>query len=302
MSEREGEFIDVTGDVNEPPGNIFRREDPRFGMEGDVLVREGSIIVAKDDFTRAHDPCNVPADDMIGSSGPCNVAPASSNGCKGTHNPSNIDELACAGDRNAPTGSFFRWKDTLFVPGGTGFLRSRTCVIATGNLRRGRTHPLGSDTWRTFGVTNGSGSRIFPLPPQLPWSPPQPRRRGPRGSGSERKRAAGPVAVIGYHTGRVVRTRSGMPLEFTWDPIKAGANLRKHRVSFPEATTAFGDPFSVTITDPDHSLAEQRYLLIGVSSRSRLLVVSHTERPDTIRIISARRATRDEQKAYEEQL
>ena len=90
-----------------------------------------------------------------------------------------------------------------------------------------------------------------------------------------------------------------MALEFAWDPAKAAANLRKHRVSFPEATTAFADPFSITIDDPDHSAAEQRYLLVGVSLRAGLLVISHTERGDTIRLISARRATREEQKAYE---
>ena len=93
-----------------------------------------------------------------------------------------------------------------------------------------------------------------------------------------------------------------MALELTWDPAKAAANLREHRVSFPEATTAFADPLSITIADPDHSTAEQRYLLLGVSHRSRLLVISHTEREDTVRLISARRATRDEQKTYEEGL
>jgi uncharacterized DUF497 family protein len=73
-------------------------------------------------------------------------------------------------------------------------------------------------------------------------------------------------------------------------------------VSFQEASTAFADPVSITIADPDHSIVEERYLLIGASVRSRLLVVSHTEQADTIRIISARQAVRAERKIYEEEL
>jgi uncharacterized protein len=89
-------------------------------------------------------------------------------------------------------------------------------------------------------------------------------------------------------------------MEFEWDPDKAGRNLIKHKVSFHEAATVFGDPFSVTYFDPDHSDNEDRYLTFGHSSSGRLLVVSHTDREDRIRIISARPMTRPERKAYEE--
>jgi uncharacterized DUF497 family protein len=91
-----------------------------------------------------------------------------------------------------------------------------------------------------------------------------------------------------------------MALTFEWDQKKAASNLRKHGVSFKEAATAFGDPLSLTIPDPDHSLEEDRFVLIGESQKERLLVVAHAERSDTIRIISARLATRGERKSYEE--
>lgn len=91
-----------------------------------------------------------------------------------------------------------------------------------------------------------------------------------------------------------------MGLKFEWDKRKAAANLKKHGVSFEEAATAFGDPLSLTIPDPDHSIEEDRYLLVGVTSRRNLVVVAHTERNDTIRIISARPATAGERKNYEE--
>ncbi len=91
-----------------------------------------------------------------------------------------------------------------------------------------------------------------------------------------------------------------MGLVFEWDREKAQANLRKHRVSFEEAVTAFGDPLSLTIPDPGHSLAEQRFLLVGQTRMGRLAVVAHTERERRIRVISARLATRRERKAYEE--
>jgi uncharacterized DUF497 family protein len=91
-----------------------------------------------------------------------------------------------------------------------------------------------------------------------------------------------------------------MALTFEWDQKKAASNLRKQGVSFEEAATAFGDPLSLTIPDPDHSLDEDRYVLIGESQMERLLVVAHTERSDTIRIISARLATRGERVSYEE--
>ena len=86
---------------------------------------------------------------------------------------------------------------------------------------------------------------------------------------------------------------------FEWDPRKAAANLKKHSVSFQEATSVFGDSLSITISDPDHSGPETRFLDLGLSHRGRLLVVSYIERGDNIRIISARRASRSEQKQYE---
>jgi len=90
-------------------------------------------------------------------------------------------------------------------------------------------------------------------------------------------------------------------VHFEWDLEKAAANLRKHGVAFAEAATVFGDPLSTTFPDPDHSLAEQRYVTVGMSADRRLLVVAHTEHGDSIRIISARRATRRERRWYEEQ-
>ncbi len=91
-----------------------------------------------------------------------------------------------------------------------------------------------------------------------------------------------------------------MALGFTWDPAKAAANVRKHGVSFEGASTAFGDPQSITVPDPLDSVAESRFALIGSTSRGLIVIVSHTERNDTIRIISARRATRRERATYEE--
>ena len=82
---------------------------------------------------------------------------------------------------------------------------------------------------------------------------------------------------------------------------KAAKNFRKHRVSFNEAATVFGDSLATTVTDPDHSLAEDRYITVGLSSRGRLVMVAHTERGERIRIISARELTRAERKAYEEE-
>ncbi|HEU4699400.1 MAG TPA: BrnT family toxin [Gemmatimonadales bacterium] len=93
-----------------------------------------------------------------------------------------------------------------------------------------------------------------------------------------------------------------MSLRFTWDPAKAAANRRKHGVSFEEAATAFGDPFALTIRDPDHSTAgEHRFILLGRSERQCLVVVVHVERGPTLRLISARLATRRERHAYEEE-
>jgi uncharacterized protein len=91
-----------------------------------------------------------------------------------------------------------------------------------------------------------------------------------------------------------------MALEFEWDAQKAETNLRKHRVSFEEAATVFGDSLAVIFDDEAHSLEEAREIIIGHSDRSRLLLVSFTERSAKIRIISARRATKTERRDYEE--
>ena len=89
-------------------------------------------------------------------------------------------------------------------------------------------------------------------------------------------------------------------MKFVWDPEKAESNAQKHRVTFTEAATSFGDPLSVTIRDPDASAEEDRFVLLGLSTRRRLLVVVHVERGDTIRLISARTAQPAERRAYEE--
>jgi len=87
---------------------------------------------------------------------------------------------------------------------------------------------------------------------------------------------------------------------FEWDAEKARQNVDKHGISFEEAVTAFGDPLSLTVSDPDHSDSEERQLLLGMSRRSRLVVVAFTERGDRLRIITARRASRREKRKYEE--
>jgi uncharacterized protein len=88
-------------------------------------------------------------------------------------------------------------------------------------------------------------------------------------------------------------------LDFEWDVAKANANFRKHGISFDEASTAFADPLSLTIPDPEHSEGEHRFLLLGTASSSRLLVVSHTYRERRIRIINARIANKRERRDYE---
>ena len=88
---------------------------------------------------------------------------------------------------------------------------------------------------------------------------------------------------------------------FEWDLEKARVNLTQHGVSFAEAVTVFGDPLSMNMPDPDHSEGEQRYIVLGLSDRYRMIVVSYTERPPRTRIISARLATRIERKNYEEE-
>lgn len=88
--------------------------------------------------------------------------------------------------------------------------------------------------------------------------------------------------------------------KFEWDPRKAQLNLRKHRVSFEEATTVFRDLLSATALDPDHSIREHRFVTLGMSSAGKLLTIFHAERGESIRIISARNATKQERKIYEE--
>ncbi len=91
-----------------------------------------------------------------------------------------------------------------------------------------------------------------------------------------------------------------MGVVFAWDPKKGAANLRKHGVDFREAATVLNDPLSATFPDPDHSSYEPRFLTMGISGRKRVLVVAHTEEGETVRIISARRATGYERRFYEE--
>jgi hypothetical protein len=86
---------------------------------------------------------------------------------------------------------------------------------------------------------------------------------------------------------------------FEWDPKKAAANLKSHGVSFDEATSVFGDILAMNMPDPDHSEGEQRFLVLGMSAASRLVVVSYAERPPKTRIISARLATKRERRKYE---
>lgn len=88
-------------------------------------------------------------------------------------------------------------------------------------------------------------------------------------------------------------------MEFEWDPKKAASNLKKHEVPFDEAATAFGDPLSLTIPDPDHSDDEDRFILLGQTFAGRYVVVIHTYRGERIRIISARIATNNERRSYE---
>lgn len=91
-----------------------------------------------------------------------------------------------------------------------------------------------------------------------------------------------------------------MSLLFEWDENKAQNNIKKHGISFEEASTVFGDSLSLTISDPLHSMNEERFIIIGMSHQNRLLIVVHTERSDTIRIINARLTTRRERRYYEQ--
>ncbi len=89
-------------------------------------------------------------------------------------------------------------------------------------------------------------------------------------------------------------------MAFDWDKKKAAENFVKHGVSFEEAKTVFDDPLYVDFYDPDHSLGEHRFIIIGESAQGRLLMVSYTERGDLIRLISSRELTPTERKKYEE--
>jgi uncharacterized DUF497 family protein len=89
-------------------------------------------------------------------------------------------------------------------------------------------------------------------------------------------------------------------MHFEWDPKKAASNQHKHGVTFEEASSALRDLFSATARDPDHSDNEERFISLGISTQGRLLMVSHTDRGNAIRIISARLATNIERQIYEE--
>lgn len=89
-------------------------------------------------------------------------------------------------------------------------------------------------------------------------------------------------------------------MQFEWNESKAARNSTKHGVSFEEAKTVFDDPLYVDFYDPDHSEGEERYLIVGESNQGRLLIVSYTERGNSVRLISAREVTRTEREAYEE--
>ncbi len=89
-------------------------------------------------------------------------------------------------------------------------------------------------------------------------------------------------------------------MDFEWDPKKAAGNLKKHGIDFHEAVTVLDDTLSTTFPDLEYSTIERRFVTVGMSGNGRLLVVVHAENEDTIRIISARGATRREQRFYEE--
>jgi uncharacterized protein len=89
-------------------------------------------------------------------------------------------------------------------------------------------------------------------------------------------------------------------MRFGWNEKKASSNVTKHGVSFEEAATVFGDPLSSTYPDPEHSLAEERFIIIGQSEQGRIIVVAHIDDGETVRLISAREATSGERKFYEE--
>jgi uncharacterized DUF497 family protein len=112
------------------------------------------------------------------------------------------------------------------------------------------------------------------------------------------------VAALAGATGLAERERNTMPnprfVDVEWAENKNLINQKKHRISFVEAATVFSDPFELTIADPEHSIVEYRFVSIGQSFSQKLLVVSYTEREGRIRIISARKPTRRERRAYQE--
>ncbi len=91
-----------------------------------------------------------------------------------------------------------------------------------------------------------------------------------------------------------------MDQRFEWDANKARLNLRKHGVSFEEACTVFDDPLFITFLDEEHSIDEERYITLGFSKMNNLLLIAHTDRGEHRRIISARKATKNERRFYEE--
>lgn len=110
----------------------------------------------------------------------------------------------------------------------------------------------------------------------------------------------GPLMVRSGRGGRSASIMACVSEMFKWDPRKAASNVAKHGVPFEEATTVFSDPLGRIIDDPRHSVDEKRFALLGISHLQRLLAVMFTEHDETIRIISARKATRQERRDYEE--
>ena len=111
------------------------------------------------------------------------------------------------------------------------------------------------------------------------------------------------VTLISAGANQISFIKSGAILhyvDYEWDETKAARNFDKHRVSFEEAVTVFGDPLYTDFYDPDHSVEEHRYLIMGQSTAGRLLIVSYTEQDEIVRLISAREVTSSERRAYEE--
>jgi uncharacterized protein len=108
------------------------------------------------------------------------------------------------------------------------------------------------------------------------------------------------AAVLGYNQAKSRGHGCTMGIDFEWNPNKVTRNLRKHGVTFEEAATVFRDDLGITVPDPDHSMEEDRFITVGLSSQDRLLMIAHAERGDCIRIISARELTPRERRQYEE--